>query len=247
MKPQQIGTRGILFTFYELNDYPTSVFVIIGKSHFFICDTFLGPLAMDGVKKYLRLNYGDNPFIVFNSHHHWDHIWGNCAFPESLIIAHEACRETIQKEGASELERNGELRMGDVKLVLPTLTFKDSIHFPDEGLLFSHSPGHTEDSSSCFDEMEKTLFVGDNVEAPIPYLAHKDLHIYVKTLEEYLEMDSKTIIAGHGGVIEESLIERNVAYVEAFMRNDMELYEKGACEEVHRMNNQAWKEMMKKK
>jgi glyoxylase-like metal-dependent hydrolase (beta-lactamase superfamily II) len=94
--------------------------------------------------------------------------------------------------------------------------------------------------------MEKTLFVGDNVEAPIPYLAHMDLHTYVKTLEEYLEMDSKIIIAGHGGVIEESLIEGNIAYIEAFMRNDLKPYEEGACEEVHRINIQAWKEMMKK-
>ncbi|MBU7023331.1 MAG: MBL fold metallo-hydrolase, partial [Theionarchaea archaeon] len=118
MNVKQIGSRGIVFTFYELNGYPTNVYVINGSAHFFVCDTFLGPDSMAEMKAYLMTQYTEKPFVVFNSHYHWDHIWGNCAFPDSVILSHHFCRETIVEEGESELEQYEEYTQGKVEICL---------------------------------------------------------------------------------------------------------------------------------
>ena len=235
MKVQQIGTRGIMFTFYELDNYPTNVFVIHGLTHTFVCDTFLGPASMEEVKNYFRYNYEEKPFIVFNSHFHWDHIWGNCAF-SSMIIAHTLCRESIIQEGESELEQYDEYRQGEVNIVLPNCTFHKRISFPEEGVEFFYTPGHTRDSASCIDLVDDTLFVGDNVEAPIPYLFYENLKEYSCTLQKLLDMDATNIIPGHGTICDESLVYENQAYIEAFINHDTEKYEKGKYQHLHQIN-----------
>ena len=237
MKVKEIGTRGIVFTFYELDNCPTNVFVIQGQNHTFVCDTFLGPDSMEEIKNYLRYNYEEKPFIVFNSHSHWDHIWGNCAF-SSLIISHTLCREIIVKEGESELREYEQYKQGEVKISLPTLTFNHSISFPDEGIEFFYTPGHTKDSASCIDSVDNTLFVGDNIETPLPYLYYKNLTEYAHTIQKYLNMKADTIIPGHGKLCDESLLHENLEYVEAFIRNDTEKYENGIYQYMHQMNIQ---------
>ncbi len=59
--------------------------------------------------------------------------------------------------------------------------------FAEEGVEFYFTSGHTEDSCSCFDHIDKTLFVGDNVESPVPHINELNVTAYVSTLEEYLK------------------------------------------------------------
>jgi glyoxylase-like metal-dependent hydrolase (beta-lactamase superfamily II) len=233
MKVQKIGTRGLVFTFFELDNCPTNVFVVHGRTHTFVCDTFLGPHPMEKIINYVA--HENNQFIIFNSHSHWDHIWGNCAF-ESLIISHRACREIIIQEGESELEQYRKYTQGDVKIVLPTVTFTESISFPDEGIHLFYTPGHTRDSASCLDCVDNTLFVGDNVEAPIPYLDYDDLTVYTYTLQTYLTMNPDTIIPGHGNIADKSLVQENLEYVDAFMQNNTEKYEEEFYQPIHQIN-----------
>jgi cyclase len=235
MKVQRVGKRGIVFTFFELDNYPTNVFVSEGLNHMFVCDTFLGPVSMEEIKTYIRYHFEEIPYIIFNSHSHWDHIWGNCAF-ESLIISHDLCRKTIAREGKLELEQYEEYAQGNVKIVLPTVTFKKSILFPDDDIKFFYTPGHTRDSASCLDYTDNILFVGDNVEAPIPYLFYDDLREYTHTLQEYLDLRANVIVPGHGTIPDESLIRENLDYVEAFIQNDTEKYEKGKYQCIHQTN-----------
>jgi cyclase len=243
MNVKEIGKRGLLFTFYELDNYPTNVFVINGKTHVFICDTFLGPEPMEEIKNYLRYHHVENPYIIFNSHSHWDHIWGNCAFESSLIVSHVLCRDIIMKEAESELERYQEYNQGNVRIILPNVTFKERISFPEEGIELFYSPGHTVDSASLLDRIDNTLFVGDNIEAPIPYLFYKNLTEYTHTLQTYITMEADTIIPGHGTIPDESLLKENLEYVEAFIRADTEKYEKGKYQHLHRMNVRIQEEM----
>lgn len=231
MHTQKIGKRGTLFTFYELDNYPTNVFVISGNCYTILCDTFLGPASMEKIKQLTN-----KEFIVFNSHFHWDHIWGNCAFFSSLIVSHNACRELIAQEGESELQQYAEYAQGDVTIVYPNVTFTECILFPDEDVQFFYTPGHTKDSASCLDLTDNTLFVGDNVEAPIPYLFYEDLTAYIRTLQTYLDINPETIIPGHGLPCDTSLIRENLAYVEAFKANDTEQYETGIYQHIHHIN-----------
>lgn len=236
MDIQPLASRCILFTFFELNGCPTSVFTIVCEDAFFICDTFLGPVAMEAVKDHLLSRFGEKKYVVFNSHHHWDHIWGNCAFQHSPVIAHRVCREMIMKCFEAEFQKYGTLAMGRVTLSLPTTTFSKSFSFPDEGVEFFHTPGHTADSSSCLDIKDSVLFLGDNIEAPIPYLESPDVDQYRKTLKKMLEIGARTLVAGHGGVVQESLIYDNISYLDDVIANNTEKYEKGDYKDIHTMN-----------
>lgn len=134
MQFTQVGSRGRVVSFPELGT--THIYLVFGPRHTFICDTFLGPAAMEGVLEYLAAEGRAQPAIVFNSHKDWDHVWGNCAFPEVPIIATGWCRQTMAESFVSELDHYHEYARGEVTLALPNLTFSRSLHFEDDQVTF---------------------------------------------------------------------------------------------------------------
>ncbi len=212
MEIKNINERNIKISFPELGQ--TNILIIYGQKFTYICDTFLGPEAMDGVKDMLIEDNRTQPIIVFNSHGDWDHVWGNCTFSNSIIVAHYKCREYLENNFFKDLEKNIQYAKGEIVLCYPNLLYEERLFFPDDEVEFFYTPGHTEDSSSCYDRKTKTLYVGDNVEAPLPILQSKDLKSYINTLEKYIEMQPKAIITGHGKEGSMSLIKSNLDYLE---------------------------------
>ncbi|NHJ84679.1 MAG: MBL fold metallo-hydrolase [Asgard group archaeon] len=222
MNVDKITNKVLLFTFDDLSTEnmpcPTNVLAINGEKHIFVCDTFLGPEVMELVKQEISKNFEKKPIIVFNSHYDWDHHWGNCAFTNNTIISHKLTRELIIKEGEKSLKENEKYKRGDVKILLPSLLFTDNLIYQEDNVEFFLSPGHTEDSSSCFDRTSKTLFVGDNLEDPIPYIRSTLAGVkkYVDTLEKYQKLNFKILIPGHGFKSGKDLLQRNLKYLKAF-------------------------------
>lgn len=204
MKVTKVGSRGYVFTFYELKatefDCITNVYVIDGKNNIFICDTFLGPKAMEKIMDYINKNFILKSVVVFNSHSDWDHIWGNCYFKDSIIISHLKCRDNIIINGDIELNKYKNLTMGDVGIKVPNMTFKEELCFYDDEVKFFYSKGHTMDSSSCFDIKDGILYVGDNIEYPKPYITCDNLPQYKETLEKYKKIKTNKIISGHSDI-----------------------------------------------
>lgn len=213
----KIGTRGTIFTFED----DITVYLIQGTTKWFLCDTHLGPQSMVCIKEYMTDHAKGNDVIVFNSHSDWDHIWGNCAFPEAMIIGHETCKKRMAEQGQFDLVRLPEYHCGKIKIILPNVTFSERITFAEEQLEFSHGPGHTIDSSLCFDRKDAVLFVGDLVEDPIPYLDFYDLEVYYKTLSVIKEFPAKIKISAHSGIIDNALIERNMQYIQDILHNNL--------------------------
>lgn len=216
MKTQKVGTRGVLFTFEE--PYRTNVFFIDGERHVFVCDTFLGSEPAEKIKQYIaEKKIGAKPVIVFNSHGDYDHYWGNGSFRSSIILGHELCGKKIEKEATQDLKDFQNHKLGNVEIVPPNVTFNEKVFFVEEGVEFYFTPGHTEDSCSCFDHIDRTLFVGDNVESPIPHINELNVTAYISTLEEYLERRAKTIVAGHDGImLDDRLVRSNMEYLRRF-------------------------------
>jgi Zn-dependent hydrolases, including glyoxylases len=232
----RVGSRGVLFTWYELGGLETNMYVVDGVNHIFVADTFLGPGAMDIVKQYIHDNFKPKPIVVFNSHFHWDHIWGNCAFKGSTIISHQMCRDLILKVGQEEMDKFKKYMMGSAELVCPNLTFDGRIVFHEDGVEFFHSPGHTEDSSSMMDTVDNVVFAGDNIESPIPFLSSENLDAFVNTLNGYLSMKNVRVIAGHRRSVDTELIEFNKKYIEKFISGDTGDYSEGDCGEINEIN-----------
>ncbi|MBU5313831.1 MBL fold metallo-hydrolase [Tissierella carlieri] len=226
MKINKVGNRGILFTFTELKessyDCVTNVYVINGRKNFIICDTYLGSYYIREVKEYLEVNYGKKDYIIFNSHSHWDHIWGNSEFRDSIIVSHKICRDFIAEHGREELVSHAiEFAKEDIDIVLPNITFESKITFNDEGIEFFYSPGHSQDSASCYDLIDNVLFVGDNVDDPIPsYMCWNNLDKYKDTLEKYFSIGADIIVQSHGDIMDNEIIRSNIGYIVKLKANE---------------------------
>ena len=229
----KVGNRGIILTF----DDDITVYLINTDNHWFLCDTHLGPQSMKYIKDYISMQSSKKTVIVFNSHSDWDHIWGNCMFQGGIIIGHETCRKRMNEIGQFDLARLTEYHRGIIKLVLPNLTFSDRLTFAEDEIEFIYAPGHTIDSSVCFDRKDSVLYVGDLVEYPIPYLDFNDLAIYIKTLDFVKSFPARVKISAHSGIIDNTLIERNTAYVKAiFLGNPIDPMVYQDCPSVHNFN-----------
>jgi len=230
---REIGTRGVIFTYED----DISVYLIKGDHLNILCDTHLGPLSMDVIKEYLLTQIVPKELLVFNSHSDWDHIWGNCAFEGAQIIGHETARRRMQEIGDYELNRLGKFHNGEIKLNYPNLTFSERLTFEDEDIEFSYAPGHTIDSSLCFDRRDSVLFVGDLIEYPIPYLDYYDLDAFIKTLKIIRDSPARIKLSAHSGIVNDDLIERNLSYVRGILLGQAitpEMIESSA--EVHQYN-----------
>jgi len=131
-----------------------------------------------------------------------------------MILSHRATRTRMIKEWDDELKKNQEFQRGLVILTPPTTVFDTNYIFEDDRVEFFHTPGHTIDSSSCYDHREKILFVGDNIESNAPYVNSLDFDTYISTLEDYLTQEWTHIIPGHDPVqTDATLIQSNLEYL----------------------------------
>lgn len=214
MEQHKLGERNLTVAFHE--PFYTTTHLIFGEHRVYVCDTFLGPDSMKEIEKIIKENgHQDKPIVVFNSHADWDHVWGNCYFKESMILAHRECRTRMLEGWEKELKKNYDSQRGKVVQTLPTTIFDTNYFFEDDGVEFFHSPGHTIDSASCYDHKDRILFVGDNIESNVPYVNSLDFDIYIATLENYLNLDWTYIIPGHDPPQgDDSLIHSNLNYLQ---------------------------------
>ena len=200
MQIERVGDRSIVFT-YPVSGWDLNIHLILGKKFNYLIDTGLGLLSMVPVKEHLHGN--NKPIIVINTHHHWDHVWGNHAFEGCMIVSHRLCRERIHDKWDAMMERNGRFAVGEAIMCLPNLVFVDTLYFPEDKIRLFHTPGHTLDSISVLDEEDGVLNAGDNLgdsmEEIVPSL-ETEKAVYANTLSKYRKMDIRFCISGHNKI-----------------------------------------------
>ena len=81
---------------------------------------------------------GERRVVVVNTHHHWDHVFGNAAFAGVDIVAQRGCPRLIQAELQSGDES---LRLPPPEGVpLPNVTFGDRLTYSDDGRVGAPHP-----------------------------------------------------------------------------------------------------------
>ena len=197
MQTERIGTRSVLLSHAGL-EWGLNLHLIFAKEHNFLIDTGLGYGSIAPVKELLKDE--KKPLVVVNTHHHWDHIWGNGFFEGSIPVAHELCHKMMSASMHADYEKYKHLALGEVKLALPALTFDSALFFPGDDIRIVYSPGHTEDCISVFDEFDGILNAGDNIgdtdEQLVPEL-DCDLEVYRDTLDAYRALAFKLCVSGH--------------------------------------------------
>ena len=198
MKPVKITDRNIMFTEKMGEEYDLNMGLILGEKHNFLIDTGIGEKSVLPVIEYLKDD--KKPIIVVNTHCHWDHIWGNWKFADSIIISHKRCRELEDKFWDEAFKDFGSGADGEVRKCLPNLVFEDGLYFPEDGVKIFFTPGHSEDCISIFEERDKIMYAGDNIgdtqEVIVPYI-DTDIEIFRKAIEIYKTYDFEICISGH--------------------------------------------------
>lgn len=210
MKVQQIGSRSLVFT-YPVAEWNLNLHVIKGGKYNYVIDTGLGPESCAPLMEHLN---GGKPVIVINTHFHWDHVWGNSAFPGAMIIAHRQCAGLIKSRWDDMAKKNKRYAAGELRMRLPDVTFEGSLYFEEDGITLLHTPGHTPDSISVFDERDRVLNAGDNIgDSPDDIIPSLDCakEEYEKTLGIYRRMDFDACVSGHNDVQGGNIAERILA------------------------------------
>jgi len=202
MEIQKLATRSVVFK-YTLPEWDLNLHLILGRRNNYLIDTGLSSQSVAPIQEYLGNNC--KPLVVVNTHHHWDHVWGNHCFDDCCIISHTRCRELLTAGyWAGTLKKNVAYIRGDVKVCLPNLVFDDSLYFPDDGIRIFYTPGHTVDCISVYDEQDKVLNAGDNVGDTMREIVPEietGGDIYIASLHKYKALDFTACVSGHNAIL----------------------------------------------
>jgi cyclase len=199
----------------ETHGYTVACAVVVGSERVFVFDTLDSPESMAPVKELVADVTAGRRLLVVNSHHHWDHVYGNAAFAGADLIAHRSCGRLIvaQSEGDSE-----KIPLPPAEGVpLPTIGFGDRVRFTDATTTVHliRTPGHSPDSIIMYLDEQNILFGGDTVEYPFPTFAQRDAgDVYLRTLRQLNQLPVKQVVPGHGPVMGKEIVDMNQRYVE---------------------------------
>jgi len=189
--------------------------VVLGRDRIFVFDTLDSPQAMAPVAELLDGLAAGRRVIVVNSHHHWDHIYGNVAFAGHDIVAHRLCPRLIAAQSGSD---SSTVPLEPPEgVALPSIGFGDRLRYEDQAAAVDliHTPGHTEDSIVLYVEQAAVLLGGDTVEWPFPSLALRDgEEVYLKTLRQLNQLPARRVVPAHGPVMGKEVIDANERYIE---------------------------------
>jgi cyclase len=195
--------------------FPTVSTVVLTEARAFVIDTLMRPQDMDPVRALLDERAGTRRLVVVNTHHHWDHVYGNAAFPGVDIVAQRACPRLLQAQGQSADES---IPMAPPEGVpAPTITFGDRLTYADgsDAVHLIHTPGHSEDSIIVFLERERLLIGGDTVEWPLPNFSQRGgREPWIRTLRQLKQLPVDLVVPSHGPAMGKALIDANERYVQ---------------------------------
>lgn len=154
---------------------------------------------------------------LVNTHHHWDHTFGNAVFT-CEIVGHERCRSTLIERGqemrqmlldAEWVPAEAKPQFAQVVITPPDTTFDDSlvVVLGDRTVRLAHlGRGHTD--NDIIIEVDDVLFAGDLVEegAP-PQFGDAFPSEWLDTLAALIARSPETIVPGHGDIVGVGFVE----------------------------------------
>ena len=194
--------------------FPTVSAVILTPSKAFVVDTLTSPRDVQPVLGLLRQKSHGQRVVVVNTHHHWDHVYGNAAFHDADIFAHRACPRLMAAQRSSSDESVPPEPAEGVPL--PGVLFGDRVTFDadPETVHLIHAPGHTADSIVVYAARAGILFAGDVLEWPLPSFCDRDAaETWVQTLRRLKQLPVDLVVPAHGTPRPKALIDDNERYI----------------------------------
>jgi glyoxylase-like metal-dependent hydrolase (beta-lactamase superfamily II) len=207
-------TRNVLVHRVVAMGFPTASVLVVTATRAFVVDTLTRPQDMDPVLAALAERAPGRRRVVIDTHHHWDHVYGNAAFLTSDIVAQRSCPRLMEAQAQSISESVP--RPPREGVPPPTVTFGDRLTYlgDDETVHLIHTPGHSEDSLVVYLDAARILLAGDTLEWPLPSFAQRDgQEAWVRTLRQLKQLPAEIIVPSHGPAMGKELIDANERYV----------------------------------
>ena len=178
---------------------------VTGPQWAVLIDTLALPEETQEIKSFIELQLGVPVRYIINTHYHADHAWGNCFFPDAMVIAHSLAKSLLQEKGNPSLESAAKQNPSfkAIKLVAPHMTFSEgslTLRVGKKSLIMAPEPGHSKDGISVLVEEDRVLFAGDAF-MPLPYMVDGDPEELVASIKHIGKMGLENIVQGHGDII----------------------------------------------
>ncbi len=187
---------------YGSMDLGIATYVIHRGSHALIYDTFPTVEQAKWVRGYLE-RMGINRFTVVNSHFHLDHVGGNEAYSDTVIIASKATRDTL-------IQRKEAIEAGKMwgppavrPLVLPSAVFERrmDVVIGDVTVELHNVNIHTPDSTVAYLPADKLLLPGDTIEDSVVFISTPGNVVeQIGNLAAMRDWDITRIYPNHGNI-----------------------------------------------
>jgi len=163
------------------------------------------------------------PWVVVNTHVHFDHAFGNGAFRPCEIWSHAGCAEAMRLHGPSQRENvvrwvpDLAAELNDTVLDPPDRTFEEYAELDLGGRLVElrHlGRGHTDHDVIVRVPDTATVFAGDLVEQGAPPGFEDSFPLdWPATLGHLLDRAAGPIVPGHGDVVDRDFVAAQLAEI----------------------------------
>jgi glyoxylase-like metal-dependent hydrolase (beta-lactamase superfamily II) len=162
---------------------------------------------------------------VIDTHHHFDHAFGNAVFRPAPIWGHTRCAERVRATSAADIARIAAetpriaAELAETVLDPPDRTFTDAatLELGGRAIELRHlGRGHTDDDIVIVIEDADVLFAGDLLEngAP-PYFGDGYPLDWPATLRAVRPLVRGAVVPGHGDVADLAFVDRSIAEIGA--------------------------------
>jgi glyoxylase-like metal-dependent hydrolase (beta-lactamase superfamily II) len=202
---------GALALHYDFLDQ--NIGVVVGGERALVIDTRSSTVQAREVIEDLR-RVTPLPWVVLDTHHHWDHVFGNAAFRPAEVWGHERCVARMLERSAEAIEEVGRAipslaaELAEVEVSPPDVTVGDGeparIDLGGRVVEVRYlGRAHTDDDVVAWLAEDGILFAGDLVEegAPPSFGDAYPLE-WPATDEALLDLGAAAIVPGHGRVVD---------------------------------------------
>jgi glyoxylase-like metal-dependent hydrolase (beta-lactamase superfamily II) len=165
------------------------------------------------------------PLVVANTHHHYDHCFGNAAFLPGAMWGHERCADRMRSDApATQLALAAAMpelaqEYVDTNITPPTWTFRDhvAVELGNRQVQLIHfGRGHTDNDIVVVVPDVDAVFAGDLVEQGGPPSFEDSYPLdWPGTLGRLLDVLDGPVVPGHGEVVGKDFVEGQLADLSA--------------------------------